>query len=216
MDTVFLIHRRHPPDDSLTRFLTLLGLCLFHEASFNLRDIHRPASQPSPSFSIYLIAKKSSLIHRDNGMSPDLPPPPLAQALIAIRDCTEQLGLLLRAELLENSAAKCAFDELVRSVSCSLSLAEDIGSTSCVGKRKSSSASYHKRRICRRRWRSYLTTWILYHQLTTSSLLPVSGRSRSYSCPKVLSKTLDDGHSWRKYGQKDIQSAKYPRYIQLN
>lgn len=41
----------------------------------------------------------------------------------------------------------------------------------------------------------------------------MSGRSQSYYCQKVLSKTLDDGHSWRKYGQKDIQSAKYPRYV---
>lgn len=142
-----------------TRFLTLIdrsayALCLFHEASISLLDIHRPARQ-SPSFSLYLTAKKNSLTDqiRDRGMSPDPPAAPLAQTLIAIRDATAQLGLLLRPELLENSAAKCAFDELFRSVSRSISLAAD-GSTSRGGERKSSSASYNERRIRRRtRWR---------------------------------------------------------------
>lgn len=28
-----------------------------------------------------------------------------------------------------------------------------------------------------------------------------------------LEGTLDDGYSWRKYGQKEILGAKFPRYI---
>uniref|UniRef100_A0A1D1YAR4 Putative WRKY transcription factor 70 n=1 Tax=Anthurium amnicola TaxID=1678845 RepID=A0A1D1YAR4_9ARAE len=36
-------------------------------------------------------------------------------------------------------------------------------------------------------------------------------RSQPYACTRVTSKTLEDGHTWRKYGQKDIHGAKYPR-----
>lgn len=39
------------------------------------------------------------------------------------------------------------------------------------------------------------------------------GRIQSSSLRIVKSKTLDDGQTWRKYGQKEIQSAKHPRYF---
>lgn len=31
----------------------------------------------------------------------------------------------------------------------------------------------------------------------------------------VISPTTEDGHAWRKYGQKDILHAKYPRYLHV-
>ncbi|XP_008792248.2 WRKY DNA-binding transcription factor 70-like [Phoenix dactylifera] len=36
-------------------------------------------------------------------------------------------------------------------------------------------------------------------------------RAHLYSCTRILSKTMDDDHTWRKYGQKDIFNSKYPR-----
>nr|AVO00690.1 WRKY transcription factor 29-like [Cymbidium sinense] len=36
-------------------------------------------------------------------------------------------------------------------------------------------------------------------------------RGCPYSWTRLTSKTIDDGHTWRKYGQKEIFSAKYPR-----
>ncbi|XP_010922757.3 WRKY DNA-binding transcription factor 70 [Elaeis guineensis] len=36
-------------------------------------------------------------------------------------------------------------------------------------------------------------------------------RAHPYSCRRVSSKTMDDGYTWRKYGQKDIFSSKHPR-----
>nr|WAB55800.1 putative WRKY transcription factor 70 [Neoregelia sp.] len=36
-------------------------------------------------------------------------------------------------------------------------------------------------------------------------------RAHPYSCTQVTKKTTDDGYTWRKYGQKVIFSAKYPR-----
>ncbi|XP_072976117.1 uncharacterized protein [Typha angustifolia] len=38
-------------------------------------------------------------------------------------------------------------------------------------------------------------------------------RSPSSSWRKVLTKTLDDGQGWRKYGQKEIQNSTYPSFI---
>lgn len=26
-------------------------------------------------------------------------------------------------------------------------------------------------------------------------------------------KDVEDGHAWRKYGQKEIQNSKYPKYV---
>ncbi|KAH0457285.1 hypothetical protein IEQ34_013709 [Dendrobium chrysotoxum] len=36
-------------------------------------------------------------------------------------------------------------------------------------------------------------------------------RGSPYSWTRITTNTIDDGHTWRKYGQKDIFSAKYPR-----
>ncbi|XP_008788525.2 WRKY DNA-binding transcription factor 70-like [Phoenix dactylifera] len=36
-------------------------------------------------------------------------------------------------------------------------------------------------------------------------------RAHPYASTRVLSKTMDDGRTWRKYGQKDIFSSKHPR-----
>ncbi|KAG1365617.1 WRKY DNA-binding transcription factor 70 [Cocos nucifera] len=36
-------------------------------------------------------------------------------------------------------------------------------------------------------------------------------RANLYSCTRILSKTMEDGRTWRKYGQKDIFNSKYPR-----
>ncbi|KAJ8476776.1 hypothetical protein OPV22_020503 [Ensete ventricosum] len=119
------------------------------------------------------------------------------QSLIRIRETAAHLGVLLRPVFLEHAAAKSTFDELMDSVSRSLTLAafEETASVAVTGegqlreisggKSKISSVG-ERRRVCRR-------------------------RSRPYSWTKVISQSLDDGHTWRKYGQKVIQSAKYPR-----
>nr|WFL37668.1 WRKY transcription factor 16 [Crocus sativus] len=36
-------------------------------------------------------------------------------------------------------------------------------------------------------------------------------RAQPYSCTRTAAKTLKDGHSWRKYGQKAILDSKFPR-----
>lgn len=41
----------------------------------------------------------------------------------------------------------------------------------------------------------------------------VYGRSHSPFLKMVTTSTLDDGNSWRKYGQKHIQDSTNPRYI---
>ncbi|THU50090.1 hypothetical protein C4D60_Mb06t16400 [Musa balbisiana] len=122
---------------------------------------------------------------------------PAVQSLIRIRETAAHLGVMLRPLFLEHAAAKSTFDELMDSVSRALTLAV-VEETAAVadtgedqlreisgGKSKISSVG-ERRRLCRR-------------------------RSRPYSWTKVISPSLDDGHTWRKYGQKVIQSAKYPR-----
>ncbi|WOL01879.1 putative WRKY transcription factor 70 [Canna indica] len=109
---------------------------------------------------------------------------PMVQDLAKIRAAAEHLGILLRPALLENSTAKDMLHEIQSSVSRALSLLDFQESSPSPEKRKCSSAGV-RRRACRRRSQPY--SW------------------------RSMSKSLDDGYTWRKYGQKDIQSAKYPR-----
>ncbi|XP_019706049.1 transcription factor WRKY45-1 [Elaeis guineensis] len=122
---------------------------------------------------------------------------PLTQAaigqLIKGQEAAARLEVLLQETTLGNSAIE-AFKEVWDSFSRSISLldsgkpletGQDPAITGVSKKRKTSPGEV-KRGASRR-------------------------RSQPTSLRMVLSKTLDDGYTWRKYGQKEIQSSKFPR-----
>lgn len=47
-------------------------------------------------------------------------------------------------------------------------------------------------------------------------MLPTWTEQVSVASENGLEGPTDDGYSWRKYGQKDILGAKYPRFVVLS
>jgi hypothetical protein len=58
---------------------------------------------------------------------------------------------------------------------------------------------------------SYIYAWI--HCPSIHRHVYAFGRSHSPFVNTVTASTLDDGNSWRKYGQKRIQESPNPRYV---
>ncbi|RWV90944.1 hypothetical protein BHE74_00044222 [Ensete ventricosum] len=122
----------------------------------------------------------------------------VVREMAKIRTSTARLGVLLRETLAGNSTVGAVFEELEGSISRAFSLLDrklQGGDGSPSSGHQSSEIPTKKRKVnlagdrrggCRRR--------------IQSSPLRI-----------VKSKTLDDGQTWRKYGQKEIQSAKHPR-----
>ncbi|KAG1338951.1 WRKY DNA-binding transcription factor 70 [Cocos nucifera] len=113
--------------------------------------------------------------------------------LIKGREAAARLGVLLQEATLGNSAIE-AFNEVLDSFSRSISLldsdkpleADQDPAIIGVSRKRKISPGGGKKGGNRR-------------------------RSRPTSLRMVPSKTLDDGYTWRKYGQKEIQSSKFPR-----
>ncbi|CAL9100010.1 unnamed protein product [Musa acuminata var. zebrina] len=122
----------------------------------------------------------------------------VVREMAKIRASTSRLGVLLREALEVNSTVGAVFEELEGSISraCSfLDRKQQGGDAPPSSGHQSSEIPTKKRKVnpagdrrggCRR-------------------------RIQSSSLRIVKSKTLDDGQTWRKYGQKEIQSAKHPR-----
>ncbi|XP_042428177.1 WRKY transcription factor WRKY24-like [Zingiber officinale] len=119
----------------------------------------------------------------------------VAQEVAKIRDSAARLGELLAAEMAGNSAVGAVLGDLLQSSSRAFSLVNctlpegDIGSPSpreASSKKRRTSPAGDGRGGCRRRSNS--------------------------SAKKVFkSESLDDGQTWRKYGQKSIQNSNNPR-----
>ncbi|THU47530.1 hypothetical protein C4D60_Mb09t16510 [Musa balbisiana] len=127
----------------------------------------------------------------------------VVEVMSRIRKSAMQLGVLLREEVAGDSTVGVVFEELTSSISRVFAVLESMETVE-GGQRLDA---------------GLLSPPPHHHQISTKKrkIYPATDRRggcrrRSHLPSKIVgSKTLNDGQTWRKYGQKEIQSSKNPR-----
>ncbi|KAJ8472086.1 hypothetical protein OPV22_026429 [Ensete ventricosum] len=134
---------------------------------------------------------------------------PVVEEMSRIRESAMQLAVLLREAVAGDSTVGAVFEELTSSISRAFAVLESIETVEGGQRLDAGGLSpppppppppHH-------------------HQISTKKrkIYPATDRRggcrrRSHLSSKIIgSKTLNDGQTWRKYGQKEIQSSKNPR-----